>query len=203
MFARGPQMANGASGPSGAELRERRIRNEWELLQAFKGRNPCTLHVLEHCCTGEDDTFYCTLEQTSGIVIRDGIKVLERSHLAELRFPRFFPSVPIEARLAIPVFHPNVDPQSGFVCLWERSSASDTVMEAVRRLQLVISWESFNLKSDQVIHPAAVQWYLDQNRIERLPFEFTPLLEVEEFRLMKSYSQGLRGSRRRLEATKL
>jgi len=49
-------------------------------------------------------------------------------------FARFFPAVPIEAYLTRPVFHPNVHPTTGFVCLWSRFSKADTVIEALCRL---------------------------------------------------------------------
>jgi hypothetical protein len=181
--------------------RQRRVHNEWELLQALEQKNPFTLRVLERIRAAEDDAFHFRLDRTSGIVIRDGAMSLVRSHLAELRLPRFFPSVPIEAKLADPVFHPNVDPQSGFVCLWDRFSAGDTVMEAVRRLQLVISWKLYNLETEQVIQPAAARWFRNPNRNQCLPLEFMPLVEVESFLLMKTAARRAPGVRRRLDAT--
>src|SRR5712692_910090 len=97
-------------------LRDRRLRNEWDLLQEMGRANPSTLDIL----VGEPELFRITLHQTRGTLRRGGQNALVSSHAAEIRFPRFFPSLTIEARLLHPVFHPNVDPDSGFVCLWER-----------------------------------------------------------------------------------
>jgi len=75
-----------------------------------------------------------------------------------LRFPRFFPAVPIEATLTLPVFHPNVDSRSGFVCLWTRTSPGDTVMEALRRLQRIVAWAAVNNEAEHVMQPEAARW---------------------------------------------
>jgi len=85
------------------------------------------------------------------------------------------------------------------VCLWERFSAVDTIMEAVCRLQQIISWKLFNIEPDHVIHPAASQWYSDPDRIEELPLEFTPVVELEQFKVMKGSRKMAPHQRRRLE----
>ena len=86
------------------------------------------------------------------------------SHAVTLHFPKFFPSVPIEASLAHPVFHPNVHPETGFVCLWNRFSPGDTVMEAISQLQQVITWKLVNQETDHLMQPEALAWYKDPAR---------------------------------------
>lgn len=120
-----------------ADLRARRLQSERALIERLVHDNPTQLYDLEwadeQCC----------------LTLRIG----ETAHRARLHFPRFFPSVPIEAFLAEPVAHPNVDPRNGFVCLWTRLSVSHTVIEAVRRLRLILAWRMFNLDEDHVMQP--------------------------------------------------
>jgi hypothetical protein len=182
-----------------SDPRGRRVSNEWYLLQALAVRNPATLQVLRHSYSGGGDLFFCSLQETCGIALSGAEHSVVTSHFLELCLPRFFPFVPIEVRLVSPVFHPNVDPESGFVCLWERFSPTDSVMEAIRRLQRVIPWELFSIERDHVINPAAARWYSDQNRGAELPLSFTPLIELEGFRSMKEYARRAPACRRRLE----
>ena len=155
-------------------LRERRIENEWNMLQLFADANPGIVEVLGRQPGEEETLFRIALHETTGIFqSAEGI-ASESSHLAVVRFTRFFPSVPIELNLQLPVFHPNVDPANGFVCLWNRFDPSDNVIEGLRRLQLVISWSSVNLDAIHVVQPDAVKWYQDTARETKLPLEFSP-----------------------------
>jgi len=179
-----------------SSLYERRVGQEWTLLERLAGRNPGVVEAAARRRLADGDQFEVVIHQTSGIVGWRGTEaILERSHRVTLRFPRFFPAVPIEATLARPVFHPNVDPISSFVCLWTRTSAGDTVMEALRRLQRIIAWAAVNYDEVHVMQPEAARWGREQGEQARL--EFTPLVEVEEFRREKEYTA--REGRRRLE----
>lgn len=123
------------------ELRNRRLENEWDLLGLLAQANPENLQVVGRNRETDGDWFQVILHQT---------------HAAGFRFPDLFPSVPIEAFLKQPVFHPNVHPETGFVCLWDRFSSSDTIAIAVRQLQRVIRWEVFNSNPDHVMQPEAL-----------------------------------------------
>ena len=70
------------------------------------------------------------MHHTSGILKRRELPLV-RSHEVVFRFPRFYPSVPIEAVLSVPTFHPNVDSDTGFVCLWNNFASGDTILEAL------------------------------------------------------------------------
>jgi ubiquitin-protein ligase len=179
-------------------LYERRVAEEWKLLQKLAEQNPGVLEVAARRRLSDGEQFEVTLHQTSGIVGWRGTEaVLERSHRAVFRFPRFFPAVPLEATLARVVFHPNVDPRSGFVCLWTRTSPGDTVLEAVRRLQRIIAWAAVNCDAEHVMQPQAVEWA--RERKDRTPLDFTPLVELEEFKRDRDYAAP-RERRPRLEA---
>lgn len=180
-------------------LRKRRVDNEWYLLQELQKKNSSIVQSLNRSSTLDGDTFGLALLRTSGIFDRNGSKIAHMYHEAEVRFSRFFPSVPIEVRLAAPVFHPNVDPVSGFVCLWNQFAPGDTIVETVRRLQQVISWKLLNIDPDQVIQPDAVLWFQDPNRAEHLPLEFEELLETDEYIKARSLVSRRPSPRKRLE----
>jgi hypothetical protein len=156
-------------------LRERRIENEWNLLERIAKLNEGLVEILGRLSAPEDDVFQVALHETCGIVQTRAATECVFSHTVDLRYTRFFPSVPIEAGLRVPVFHPNVDPESGFVCLWNRVSATDTILQALHRLQLIISWTIVNLETAHLMQPAAAQWYQDPLRQVALPLSFTTI----------------------------
>lgn len=141
-----------------SSVHERRIEQEWKLLLALAAENP---EILRDCVREDkaDGTlFRFQLLQTQALVEEGGQLRVVDQHKITLRFPRFFPVVPTEASLAQPVFHPNVHPETGFVCLWNRFSSGDTVIEAVRQLQKVISWVLHNETPDHLMQSNALSW---------------------------------------------
>jgi len=139
-----------------ADLRTRRVANEFDLLKKLEEANPGVLAVLGRSSGPDGDRVAVAIHQTEGLVQGgDGLAACD-SHEAEFQFPELFPAVPIEAFLKRPVFHPNVHPENGFVCLWSRFSAGDTIIEAVRQLQRVIRWEVFNSETDHLMQPEAL-----------------------------------------------
>ncbi len=175
-------------------LRARRLEQEWRLLEELVARNP---HCLAQARRERDvlaDEFHVRLLATTALLRTDG-RITE--HDVRLRFPRFFPTQPLEAYLAQPVFHPNVDPSNGFVCLWTKTEAGDTVMEALRRLQLALCWQAWNEEGDHTMQPAALEWLQDDANRKSLPLACEPLVELEAFRRQKSF-EARSGTRRRL-----
>ena len=157
-------------------VRDRRIENEWALFCSAQHRNPALLEILGKQAGPDGESFSFILLATPGLVEIEGQKVLFSSHRAELRFPRFFPYVPTEVRLVRPVFHPNVDPSNGFVCLWSRFAVEDTVVTALQRLQKVVAWELINQNPRHIIHQAAIDWYNNPLREFSLPLPYTPII---------------------------
>ncbi len=127
-------------------IRERRIRHEWEWLRRTAAAQPELLAVPE----GPPGpvllprTPYYALDgaPSAGVAVRFG-------------FPEYYPSVPLEAWLLQPVLHPNVHPETGFVCLWDTGHEGASLVEAVRQLQRVVTWQLFNRSADHLMQPEA------------------------------------------------
>lgn len=162
-------------------MRARRIENEWKLLQELEARNPAILQVLKRGLGPVGEFFRVGLNRTAGPIRVQGGILVRDSHQIEFSFPRFFPAVPIEATLQSPIFHPNVDPGNGFVCLWSRTCAGDTVIEAAFRTQRIIAWDLVNFMPDHLMQQDAVDWYRDGARSISLPCAFEPLISPEPF----------------------
>lgn len=178
-------------------LHERRVEQEWRLLQTLAGENRPVLEVLDRKQEVTCDLFSLVLRQTCGLVKHASELKSLKTHAVVFRFPQFFPSVPIEASLVEPVFHPNVHPVTGFVCLWNRFSAGDTIVEAVARLQRVVAWQLMNVNSDHLLQPESIAWYGDPQRTIQLPLSFQAVLIPKGFRFERSYALRPTGNYRR------
>ncbi len=136
---------------------ERRLRAEWELLQALAALNPDRLGQLE----ADDTTFRALLShvRTKGVPgwESDGDGVT--AHAFSLQFPVHFPAVPMEMFLRKPVRHPNVHPETGFVCLWDRHRVTNTVEHAVHKLAAMLDGTLFNADAVHVMQPDALVEY--------------------------------------------
>jgi ubiquitin-protein ligase len=152
------------------DLRQRRIENEWDLLQQLAQANPALLSAIQR----HQDDFLLKLSQTTAPVQVEGSIELRTEHDVRLSFPRFFPTMPIEAYVTPPVFHPNVHPDTGFVCLWGRFSLHDTVVEALCQLQRVLTFTLFSESADHVMQPEALEWVKKECAVGKIPFPLTP-----------------------------
>jgi hypothetical protein len=138
-------------------VRARRLENEWTLLAQLAEYNRGILEVVRRETLPDAEVFHVILHRTSVLALGEPPRLMEAaSHAVAFRYPPFYPSIPIEAFLAVPVFHPNVHPENGFVCLWDRFSAGDTIIDAVRKLQLVITWELWNDRAEHMMQPEAL-----------------------------------------------
>ena len=180
-------------------LYQRRTEQEWQLLLLSAGRNPELLRDCARIAEGEETSFRFQLLQSPSLVEHAGSLQVQDSHRIVISFPRFFPTIPLEVRLLTPVFHPNVHPDTGFICLWNRFSPADTVFEAVAQLQRVISWSLFNEELEHIMQPQSLEWYRDPTRSVSLPLLFETIRRPEGFDFSRTYAQPCAGGRRRLE----
>lgn len=133
---------------------ERRLANEWSLLQELSDRNPGRITGLVF----NAHTMTLHLHGPAASVIGTGEDPCFRtSHAIRIDFPVHFPAVPMEMFLAAPVFHPNVHPETGFVCLWDRHRVSNTVELAMHKLVAMLAGELQNTTALHVMQPLAVE----------------------------------------------
>ncbi len=157
-------------------LRQRRIESEWILLQNLQATNPNVLSIAGRESTSLQDIFHLVLTETNAIIRWHDRFRIQSTHPVRVCFPRFFPSVPSETFLDVPVFHPNVDPENGFVCLWAKFSTENTIVKTLQVLQAVISWRAFNWQTDHLIQSDAKPWYdSEPPEIRWIPLEYTAL----------------------------
>jgi hypothetical protein len=116
--------------------RARRIGHERQALAALAAANPQRLER-----SGDDE-----------ILLRD---VPCYGHAGALRlrveFPEYYPAVPLEAFVDSDVEHPNVHPETGFICLWEGHHAGTAVIEAVLQTIRVVTWHLANWREEHVM----------------------------------------------------
>jgi ubiquitin-protein ligase len=176
-------------------MRARRLDNEWALLEQLAAHNPHIIEGIRRETHPDADLFRLILHRTSALSPGFPHPVRESaSHDVMFRYPAYYPAVPIEAFLTRPVFHPNIHPENGFVCLWDRVSSGDTILEALRKLQRVICWELWNDHADHVMQPEAVTWGREAKPL--LPYEAVQVPEA--IRREITYAFRPEGSRKRL-----
>ena len=138
---------------------ERRLHAEWDLLQELAALNPDRLGSID----ADDTVFSGTLHgiATAPVVPGAGTDATHRqqfitSHRFRVQFPLHFPAVPMELYLQTPVQHPNIHPETGFVCLWDRHRVSNSVELALHKLAAMLSGHLYNAAALHVMQPGAL-----------------------------------------------
>lgn len=176
------------------DLHRQRIENEWAFLHRLAEANPRVLLVKSRT-PGE---FAVLLRETAAPLNQgNGLEIREQ-HDLRLAFGRFFPTVPMEAYLTQPVFHPNIHPTTGFVCLWQKALVADTVVEALIQLQRILSYSAFTESPDHVMQPEALAWAQDPGRGMEFPFKYTPLKKPAGWDQEHNFRHLAPGRRQRL-----
>jgi hypothetical protein len=160
------------------DLRRQRIENEWTILGQMAAANSPRLEVKIRC----QDEFLLVLHETPAPIVQDGEIKLASEHELRISFARFFPAVPLEVYLTRPVFHPNVHPVTGFVCLWGSFSQTDTVVEGFCRLQPILTYSVFSDSLDDVMQPEALAWATNTERGVALPLTCVSLVKPPSWR---------------------
>ena len=144
----------------GGTLRRDRIEKEWTFLSRLAERNPEYVEMFDRVSSPVEDVFRVRLHRSPGIERLDGRSMRRRDvHTLRLAFTRFYPEMPIECYVEEPLFHPNVKPQSGFVCLWEQANTRDTVIQALARTQAIAAYRMVNTRSVHQMNREAAAWY--------------------------------------------
>ncbi len=135
----------------------RRVAAEQALLTRLAQANPSRLRDLVYA----RESVGFTLEAVPGLVrapFGESAPLIRHSHRLRIRFPRYYPSMPSEAYIDDPVFHPNVHPETGFICLWDRHRVAHTVEDALFKTVAVLTWRLTNPDPQHVMQPDALQW---------------------------------------------
>jgi ubiquitin-protein ligase len=159
-------------------MRERRIDNEWLLLEALTQANPSRLRLAR-----DPDAFAVEIANLPALLapppdLEHPAAHIERIHSLRVIFPRYYPSMPVEVYLDNPVFHPNVHPDTGFVCLWTRHRITTTLEHTLAQLQRVLSWALLNPDPKHVMQLEALRWYQQPGVRDHLPLPVTPFTPV-------------------------
>jgi ubiquitin-protein ligase len=181
---------------------ERRIQTEWRLLQEMAQLNPDRISDF----SARDATFYISLRHTPSPVLGafDGAHTPRFDRVTEHRirveYPAFFPSLPMEVYLKTPVAHPNIHPESGFICLWQKHLVSNSIEHVLHKTAAMLGWA---LKSDDATHvmqPKAFAYARLHGSEVEMTLHADPLVSVQhlpDVRLEDSL-RNVSPSRRRL-----
>ena len=147
-------------GGVAGSLRKDRVEREWRLLERLVRANPHMLEIVTRKSTSTGDTFHVQLLSSPGVEHADGARMATRDvHPIRLVFTRFYPDVPIECYVDAPLFHPNVRPETGFVCLWEQANPRDTAIQAIARAQAMAAFRMVNMGGAHLMNKPAGEWY--------------------------------------------
>jgi hypothetical protein len=153
----------------GGTVRLQRIEEEWKLLNQLGELNPNSLRLLGRKSRPIEETFLVQLSSSPGVEgIVGGRPAIREEHTLRLCFPRFYPDVPIECYVKEQLFHPNVRPDTGFICLWERFNLGDTAIQAMCRAQAMAAYRMMNLRNEHVMNDEAAEWYEHSGKPEGL-----------------------------------
>jgi hypothetical protein len=151
------------------------VEQEWLFLGRLAETNGQIIEIANRQRRGDDDVFSCRVRGVPGLVrAADRITQID-DHAVSIYLRPLFPELPLELQLGRPVFHPNVHPDNGFVCLWNRPSSAETVIEAFQQLWRVLLWERWNDRMPHVMQPDALDW-VRASPSEPLPLQGPPLL---------------------------
>jgi len=171
----------------GLSIRAERIEREWTLLERLRELNPDTLEILGRTPSPPEDQFRVRIRRSPGIErARESDIRVRHSHVIRIVFPRFYPDVPTECYAEEPLFHPNVRPETMFVCLWEEANPRENIIQAIARAQAMAAYRMVNLSGPHVMNRAAADWYTNFARPRRLvplSWEELRVFEIQDGRV--------------------
>lgn len=163
-------------------LRRDRIDKDEQLLGRLSALNPGMLRQVTRAARAGEELIEAELLDSPAILEpRGDTPLVGRRHLLRIRYPRFYPEVPLELFVERPIFHPNVDADTGFVCLWAEARPRDNLVRAIGIFQAMAAYRIVNLKAAHLLNPAAAKWYSQSPAASVLPLA-GPELRVFEVR---------------------
>jgi hypothetical protein len=122
------------------DTRNRRMNAEWQLLQALVDANQLTFASIVRL----QDEFKVVMRESPAWVGNEDEQRIETEHALRYVYPRYYPSLPLEGYFVRPVLHVNVDPLTGFVCLWKNYQPAQTIVDAILVTRAVMACKAAN-----------------------------------------------------------
>lgn len=122
-------------------IRNRRMDAEWQLLQVLADANPSTFALI----TRSQDEFRIVMRESPAWIGERGERRVETEHALRYLYPRYYPSLPLEGYFVRPISHINVDPVTGFVCLWQDYRPAQTIVDAILVTRAIMACKVANL----------------------------------------------------------
>jgi ubiquitin-protein ligase len=121
-------------------LRSRRMETEWQLLGSLADANKTAFAQI----TRLQDEFRVVMQESPAWVGQRSERYIETKHELRYVYPRYYPVLPLEGYFVQPIVHVNVDPVTGFVCLWKDYRPSQTIVDAVLITRAIMAGKTAN-----------------------------------------------------------
>jgi hypothetical protein len=121
-------------------LRDRRMDTEWQMLETLANANGATFAAI----TRARDEFHIIMRQSQAWVGKNSERRIETEHALRYVYPRYYPSLPLEGYFVRPILHVNVDPATGFVCLWKDYRPTQTIVDAILITRAIMACKAAN-----------------------------------------------------------
>lgn len=167
----------------------RRVEAEWADFNSLVSLNIARFGDIGRRQSGIEVDFVFDLLKTPSFVRSSqqpaALEVIE-THSVKIRFPRFFPAVPMEVRvLSFPV-HPNIDPLNGYICLWAEHHPLNTVGDSLWLLEGMLTWRICNEEDAPNLQPEAYSMLRQPGLLDQIPLAHSSLLNIpDEFTRLK------------------
>jgi hypothetical protein len=151
---------------------ERRLAAEWDLLLQLADRKSGRLSSMQADGAVLSLRLHGPAAAPADAAAQPRLVIV---HAIRIEFPVHFPAVPMEMFLEIPVFHPNIHPESGFVCLWDRHRVSNTVEHALHKTAAMLAGQLRNTNLIHVMQPEALEHPVRTEPMPLLGVTYDPL----------------------------
>jgi hypothetical protein len=122
---------------------------EWQLLQALADENRsifASIARFEH-------EFRVAMRESPAWVSAGGRLQIETDHTLRYVYPRFYPALPLEGYFLRPIAHINVEPATGFVCLWQDFRPGQTIIDAIVVTRAILACKAVNYDPGHRMRP--------------------------------------------------
>jgi len=131
-------------------LRNRRMEIEWQFLEALADANRTTFASI----TRSLNEFRVILRESPAWVGKGKERHIETEHALRYVYPRYYPALPLEAYFVRPVSHINIDPVTGFICLWKDYRLGQTIVNAILITRAIMAWKAANWDPEHCMQQA-------------------------------------------------